>query len=157
MLRRLRQDLFQESTLVSRQPCHCVSIIFAVSVLSTLSCAWITTAPVRPKPPSPSERVGVEFLEVPEKGCPGDPVTLTIRTLPGNQCEAWLPYQVENKRKSLILTPQIADSKGICTWQWRIPDDILPDGVNVYTVVRFGDEEHNSLPPRWIQIVRCDE
>lgn len=115
----------------------------------------MSTVPVRLKSPL-SEQVSAEFLEVPEKACPGDLVMFSIRTTPGNQCEALFFYQVGDKQKSQDLTTHIADSEGICEWQWRIPRDASPNGASVYNVIRFGDQEHNSLPPKWIEIIQCE-
>lgn len=155
MCGRRRTDSIREVIQASRWFYHCISSIAALLVLNASACTWISTPPIH-YVPTRSERVAAEFLEIPEKGCPGELVTFVMQTSPGNQCEARLLYQAENKEINQVLTTS-ADSEGICSWFWNIPNDVSPGYASVYIAVQYDDRESTGLPPVGFPITPCDE
>jgi hypothetical protein len=130
-----------------------VSLVAAVLALSTLACTLIPiTAPKHLKP-TLSPRVAAEILEIPERACLGEVITLSLRTVPGNECNA--VYWGRDKQVTSLPT-QIADSEGICLWHWEIPSNAPPGLVQVNMDVQF-EKELNSLIPGAVEISQCKE
>ena len=128
-----------------------VSLVAAVLALSTLACTLIPlTAPEHLKP-TLSPRVAAEIVEMPEKACLGEVITLSLRTAPGNKCNA--VYWGRDKHVTSLPT-QIADSEGICLWHWEIPSNAPLGLVQVNMDVQF-EKELNSLIPGAVEISQC--
>jgi hypothetical protein len=146
-----------EPILISTQLGYGVSLSIIVLVLSALACALMPKAPVRSKPSPHSPRVAAEILEAPKTACIGEAVTLTLRTVPGNECDAYFSSWIEGKWATEIIISQTADSEGVCLWQWQIPINASPGNAQSQVVVRFGDKESRQLPPQVFPIARCEE
>ena len=141
------------STMVFEWRILQVSLVIAVLVLSTLACTLIPITPQEHLKSTPSPRVAAEILEIPARACLGEVITLSLRTVPGNKCNA--VFWGRDKHVTELPT-QIADSEGICSWQWEIPSNAPPEGVVVYLRVQY-KEEIFSLVPRKIEISQCKE
>ena len=130
-----------------------VSLVVAVLVVSTLACTLISPTAPKHLLSTPSPRVAAEILEIPERACLGEVITLSLRTVPGNKCDTIVSFWGGDKH-STGLPAQIADSEGICLWHWEIPSNAPLGLVQVNMDVQF-EKELNSLIPGAVEISQC--
>jgi hypothetical protein len=144
-----------EYILISWWSSHKIGFVAIILVLSLLACSLMPRAPERSRP-TPSQGVTVELLEVPEDACLGDIVTLTLRTMPGNKCDASFSFRIED-HWNVENVEEVADSEGICSLEWKTPNNASPGNAQIYIDVHFEDIESRSLAPETFHMDRCEK
>lgn len=132
-----------------------IALTVAILVLSMLTCGWPPKAPSRLKP-TISSIVAIEIVEVPNVVCVGDTVTFTIRTTPGNGCEASVGYYDAGKSwiSQRLERTFAADNEGLCTWSWLVPTEVASGEAEVRMEVE-DERNFNSTGPIPFEIRGC--
>ena len=93
--------------------------------------------------PSPTPSTLIELIDFTGRIHRGDNARLIIKTLPGNSCSIVYKTPSGNTSKAQGLDPQIADSEGICAWEWVIGTNTHP---GIGRVIIYVGEEQASFP-----------
>jgi hypothetical protein len=134
-----------------------ISCLVVILMLNVVFCQWPPQAPSRPKP-TPDPTMAIDTIEVPESACIGQAVTITVKTVPGNECLVGVVYaNTSGDPVSQKLKPAVADSGGLCTWIWSVPEDASVGDASVRTIVLWGAEKSHNLIPMPFHIESCSD
>ena len=134
-----------------------IGCLVIILMLNVVFCRWPPQAPSLLNP-TPNPTFAIDAIEVPESACIGQAATIMVKTAPGNECLANVVYtDTSEDAVWQKLKPAVADSEGLCTWTWWVPEDASVGVAGVRAMVLWGAEKSHSLAPKGFHIENCNE
>jgi len=109
----------------------------AVRRTACLTLALILASLLGPIAVSYGKQFEVKLVSLTSPVSPGNPASITIKTVPSAQCRIRVQY-LPGPSKAKGLIPQTADSEGQVTWTWRVGAQTTPGTWPIFVTCLSG-------------------
>jgi hypothetical protein len=131
-----------------------VSIYWIIILIFVQLACYIDGAPIRSVPRE--SNIALTLIRKPEVVAKDKKAVFVMETTPGNICMGVIMYTdiIKDKWISDDLPELIADSEGLCEWEWKVPLN-AEVGIAVFRGAVLQEGNHGYIAPQTFCIEKC--